>query len=437
MFDNIQLVTDLFFKNNNLNKFISRSWIYEDKCFVIDFYYRGAKFAFTLTPKNTNLFELIILNRRKKFNIIPITNNTSRKEVLLDDADLSFCLETAKEKINELIKKVDALYPYDVSVIVPIYNREKIIPATLESLNKQTLDKNRFEIIFVDDHSTDGSISVVETHIDQKINYRIIRREIGSGNPSAPRNEGIKAAKGRYVFFIDSDDLIDKDLLKNGIQIADKNDSDIVYFKIIGDKGLRETPIRPYKVEIVNKADISKHHLFRSLAIFKFFRLSMLQEHSILFNPSITVAEDKLFMVHALTVAERVSILADKVYYVLCFHGGEHLFNKNSPIEEQMFVYGLALNNILLLPESEINQKKLYNAWLVICMERMESLYKNRKKGIEKLELFFKILTSMFNIRSDLVDPSLVYKSHQKFISPFMGQDSELFSSLANDDINT
>ncbi|MCV5555164.1 glycosyltransferase family 2 protein, partial [Escherichia coli] len=90
--------------------------------------------------------------------------------------------------------------------------------------------------------------------------------------------------------------------------------SDVVYFKIAAD-GSREVPIRPYKVKIVDKADITKNHLLRSLTIFKFFRRNMLKEHNILFNPAITVAEDKIFMVHVLSVAKNISILADKDYY--------------------------------------------------------------------------------------------------------------------------
>ena len=71
----------------------------------------------------------------------------------------------------------------------------------IQSVNLQTLDKNMFEVIFVDDGSTDKTVSAIEYFISPDINWRIIRREIPSGNASAPRNEGIKAAKGRYVFF--------------------------------------------------------------------------------------------------------------------------------------------------------------------------------------------------------------------------------------------
>ncbi|MCV5359790.1 glycosyltransferase family 2 protein, partial [Escherichia coli] len=89
----------------------------------------------------------------------------------------------------------------------------------INSLNNQTINKDRFEVVFIDDCSSDKSIAAIEYNISPDINYRIIRREVGSGNASTPRNEGIKSAKGRYIFFMDSDDYIDETLLERGMQI--------------------------------------------------------------------------------------------------------------------------------------------------------------------------------------------------------------------------
>ncbi|MBR2148276.1 MAG: glycosyltransferase family 2 protein, partial [Campylobacter sp.] len=107
---------------------------------------------------------------------------------------------------------------YDVSIIVPVHNREKLIIPCIKSINAQTYDKAKWEVIFVDDGSTDKSVEAIESLIDKKINYRIIKREIPSGNASAPRNEGIKASRAKYVFFLDSDDYIHPELLKNGCE---------------------------------------------------------------------------------------------------------------------------------------------------------------------------------------------------------------------------
>ena len=142
---------------------------------------------------------------------------------------------------------------YDVSIIVPVYNREEIIKPCIESINSQTYDKSKWEVIFVDDASTDNSINTIESLIDKSINYRILKRPIGSGNASAPRNEGIKASSSKYVFFLDSDDYIDSELLENGMAMALKNDSDIVYVKLGGPRGTNK---RAFRKAFVDDADI-------------------------------------------------------------------------------------------------------------------------------------------------------------------------------------
>ena len=88
-----------------------------------------------------------------------------------------------------------------VSVIIPTYNRAKLIKRSILSVLNQTYQN--FEIIVVDDGSADDTKSVVESFNNPKIRY--IRHDINKGQ-SAARNTGIKNAKGKYIAFQDSDD---------------------------------------------------------------------------------------------------------------------------------------------------------------------------------------------------------------------------------------
>lgn len=425
----IKLSKDIesFLTSTSYQQYVVKTWIYKNECLVVDFIYRSVRFAFDFIPLESTNIKVRIISRENEFSLCAFKNQKSHE--LCDNVSIITGILRANDTLEKIMIEIDSKFKFDVSIIIPIYNREKLVLPCIESLNSQSLDRSRFEIIFVDDNSSDRTVSSIDCHISSDINYRIIKRPVGSGNASTPRNEGIKSAEGKYLFFLDSDDRIDPLLLENGMTIANKNNSDIVYFKIVSD-GDREVPLRPYKQKIVNDADIIEHHLLRSLTVFKFFRKSMLIENNILFNPLITVAEDKIFMVHALSVAERISILADRDYHTLSFHGEDHLSRRKFPLADRLFILINVLNTIYLSKKSDSEKSKLYNSWLIINLEMIEKLC--RKNSIENTDfiLFFKIITSGFKVRNELLNPELVYEKHRKYIEPFMNQDLPGFYSI-------
>lgn len=87
-----------------------------------------------------------------------------------------------------------------ISVVIPLYNKEPIIGQSLQSVLSQSFED--FEVIVVDDGSTDGSVSVVESFSDERIH--LIRQE--NGGPSKARNTGTCAARGEWIVFLDADD---------------------------------------------------------------------------------------------------------------------------------------------------------------------------------------------------------------------------------------
>ena len=96
-----------------------------------------------------------------------------------------------------------------ISVVIPLYNKESSIKDTLHSVLSQNF--NDFEVVIVNDGSTDNSVSRVEEYTKKYFNIRLINRL--NGGLSAARNTGLKEAKGEYVWFIDSDDWIEKNCL--------------------------------------------------------------------------------------------------------------------------------------------------------------------------------------------------------------------------------
>ena len=114
-----------------------------------------------------------------------------------------------------------------VSIILPIYNKEKYLSQALDSLLSQTY-KN-FEIICVNDASTDGGLDILENYAQKDSRIRIINLEQNSGAANA-RNVGMQNASGSFLLFLDADDLFEKTLLSDTVRTAEKNNCDIVIF---------------------------------------------------------------------------------------------------------------------------------------------------------------------------------------------------------------
>lgn len=104
----------------------------------------------------------------------------------------------------------------EVSIVVPIYNVEKFLPACVESLLAQTL--KRKEIILVDDGSTDGSGRLADDYAARHEEVVVIRQE--NAGCAAARSTGLRAARGRYVGFVDSDDWVDPGMLEHLFSVA-------------------------------------------------------------------------------------------------------------------------------------------------------------------------------------------------------------------------
>lgn len=113
-----------------------------------------------------------------------------------------------------------------VSVIIPVYNTEKYLRKCIDSvLNQTMLD---YEIIIVNDGSTDNSVKIVQEYIKKNNNIHLINQK--NKGQAAARNAGIKEASGEYLYFLDSDDMIKSNLLKICTEEMDKNKLDIICF---------------------------------------------------------------------------------------------------------------------------------------------------------------------------------------------------------------
>jgi len=198
-----------------------------------------------------------------------------------------------------------------VSVIVPVFNCEEYVGATLDSIINQ--DFEDYEIIVIDDGSTDGSLKVINDKLnDSEIPNKIIYQE--NAGVSVARNAGIRLAQGDYLVFVDADDLIaTKHLstLYNG-----KSDFSLIqYVKKDG-----ESLSIPYSIseDTLTTDEFIKKELNMEFP-FKFFQLmyktEIVKNNKILFTKGIVYGEDTEFAHKALSYGDDIAISNEVTYY--------------------------------------------------------------------------------------------------------------------------
>ena len=208
-----------------------------------------------------------------------------------------------------------------ISVIIPMYNTEKYIEECLQSLLNQTL-KN-FEVIVVDDCSTDNSVAVVQKMIpafdEKNIKMTVATNQTNSGCPGIPRNFGVDIAKGKYVYFLDSDDFLSEDVLENFYNVAEEFKADVVqaklafeYREVNGklenltlsmDSGEIQAKPMLETFDIAKRIEANLSSRYGGLVWNKIFRRKFLIENDIKF-PATTVTEDQIFSTLALVWAK-------------------------------------------------------------------------------------------------------------------------------------
>lgn len=117
-----------------------------------------------------------------------------------------------------------------LSIIIPVYNVEKYVRKTLESIYKSTFPNNEVEVIVVNDGTKDNSMSIVNEFVAKYDNLKIINQE--NQGLSVARNSGLKAAQGKYVWFVDSDDWVEKESLHFMLKYLKHSEKDVLMYKI-------------------------------------------------------------------------------------------------------------------------------------------------------------------------------------------------------------
>lgn len=186
-----------------------------------------------------------------------------------------------------------------VSVILPCYNVEKYIARSIQSILDQTYSD--FELLVVIDGSPDNSKQIAETFTDSRI--KIFEKE--NGGLSDARNYGLERANGEFIYFMDSDDWIEPDLLEENLKIVEEENLDFVVFGYIQDDEDKQGNVISSK-KVIPKLDkltkgdknieIDSHHIgLIGYAWNKIYRKSFIDKYNFRFEKGTSLIEDILF----------------------------------------------------------------------------------------------------------------------------------------------
>ena len=201
--------------------------------------------------------------------------------------------------------------PVKVSVIVPVYNPGIYIEDCIASLLRQSLPSDDYEMVFVDDGSTDDTPARLDALAAENPRVKVIHQE-NSGWSGKPRNVGIDASEGAYVMFVDNDDYLGDEALERMYDYGVANGADVVVGKMAG-KG------RPVPVELFRRnhphAGVENAPLIDSLTPHKMFRRAFLDDIGLRYPEGRRRLEDHVFVTEAFLRADNVSVLSDYVCY--------------------------------------------------------------------------------------------------------------------------
>lgn len=202
-----------------------------------------------------------------------------------------------------------------VSVLIPVYNTENYLVDCLDSILTQTLQD--IEILIMDDGSTDGSRKLIEGYCSDDSRVSLFSQK--NSGQSVARNRLIDMAQGDYIYFMDSDDILDREALASCYALAERERLDIVTF----DAGIiYEGDMKPLSYNYIRSGQIPLDVLsgesffrltvengsYRAAPWLLFVRRGLLESGSVRFYPGI-IHEDELFTPKLYLVAERVSYL--------------------------------------------------------------------------------------------------------------------------------
>ena len=199
----------------------------------------------------------------------------------------------------------------ELSIVVPVYNALPFLKDCIQSIVSQGLDESRYEVILVDDGSTDGSGEYCDEVVSAHPNFRVVHQQ-NSGFASRPRNVGLDLAQGEFIHFCDADDVFLEGALPLMLQHARELGCDVGLFKV---------DARDWKTTYGGLFSKSRTHctfdnanLADFYGSYRLMKRSLLEAHHIRFQEDMC-PEDWAFALECYLCAQNICVIGDRYYY--------------------------------------------------------------------------------------------------------------------------
>ena len=208
--------------------------------------------------------------------------------------------------------------PPAVSIIVPVYNAERTVGRCIESiLNQEYTD---FELLLVNDGSTDASGSLCDGYAAKDARIRVIHKK--NGGVSAARNTALDLAQGTYLQFLDSDDWLTPDATSSLVRAAEDTGCDLIvadFYRVIGERVSQKGDID--EDGVMTREEYAAHMMENPADFYygvlwnKLYRRAIVEAHHLRMDPEISWCEDFMFNLEYIRFAERITALHAPIYY--------------------------------------------------------------------------------------------------------------------------
>lgn len=233
------------------------------------------------------------------------------------------------------------------SIIVPVYNAERYLAQCVESVLSQTL-KN-FEVILVDDGSSDDSAKICDDFAKQDSRVVVIHKQ--NQGVSEARNTGLSAAKGDWIIFVDSDDYLKETHLAD-FKIENNKDAELI---IQGSEYIDSNTGNVIRVRKYDECSFSlsaftlqQEHLLFSTGVpwSKAYKREIIQQNGLRFDSRLSFQEDHLFVIDYINLISNV-VFTDGVSYIYrCFHSGNSLSKKKQDWRKYLLTSQLLIQSL-------------------------------------------------------------------------------------------